>query len=439
MPNLEDFLSKVKKKGFQRKVHERPFYEKPATPVPSEKPDLGKTKVSEPKPAKKIAKPAQVEHVESKKIHSDSQIETNRVVPTAVQKDIGAMPRQHLVTAAPMPTQSLGISDNLPRQTVAELPRQELENSNSLKPAYLGWQIEMFKLFLHQKSDRNEVSVTYGELASRFGRDQSNIRKQLKKLMKDGLIEKVFSGWVNDSQRSILRLNIARLNEIIAHHEVHRMPRQIELSAPRHSVRSSSNNYNYSSTNTEQMPRHSNVIVDLNSIDLSKLPGVDRQKLRKFLSKYPDQESLQDFIDRVGAAIESQKGTKNEVTFPGAFLEKCFEHGVDVPAGYKSRRALAEEEALKRETEELEALKAIREKKKAIESQKAKLNFDAWLEQVAQNKAQEFEEERKKLFPTPNQFEFPASVKLKQLREIQVDRFLFETGTPETFRSVLLG
>lgn len=438
MPNLEDFLSKVKKKGFQRKVHERPFYEKPATPAPSEKSNSTKTKATDPKPSKKIARSVEIEKVESRTLAIESPIETKKSVATVAPKNIEATPRQHLVTAAPTPTPSLGNFENSPRQTVAELPRHEIENGNSLKPSYLGWQIEMFKLFLHQKSERNEVSITYGELANRFGRDQSNIRKQLKKLMKDRLIEKVFSGWVNDSQRSILRLNVARLNEIVANFEVHRLPRQIELSAPRHLPRSSSNNYNYSSTNTEPMPRHTGFVVDLNEIDLSKLPGVDRQKLRKFLSKYPDLESLQDFIDRVGTAIETQKGTKNEVKHPGAFLETCFEKGVDVPASYKSRRALAEEEALKRETEELEALKAIREKKKAIEAEKAKLNFEAWLEQVAQSKMEEFEHERKKLFPTPDEFGFPASVKLKQLREIQVDQFLLETGTPDSFRNVLL-
>lgn len=123
----------------------------------------------------------------------------------------------------------------------------------------------------------------------------------------------------------------------------------------------------------------------------------------------------------------------------GAFMDFCFDKGVDVDASYKSRAVRREEEAIKRQEEELEQLQKIRDTKKAIEMKKAKINFEAWLEQVAKERMAEFENERRKIYPTRAEFDVPSSVKLKQLKEIQVDQFIIETGLPMTLKEDLIG
>ncbi len=438
MPNLDDFLNKVKKKGFQRTVEERPFYDKP---MKAEKVAAEKTKSSSANTQSSgdIEKPVLEKQKSSKAIEKIVEAKAEPIISKAKilprQSDIELAHR--LASAEPLPTQSLGKISKMPRPTERSLPRHDAYSSKNEFVSLRTWQYDLLKFFLQTKSDREEVKATYPELAIRFGRDGSNIRKHLKKMIKTGLLHKVASGWIDDQQASVYRLNVIQMNEIVVQHELRRMPRQNEIDLPRHDGRSSSNNY-LNSTTTEELPRHFADRVDISMIDLSAVQGVDRQKLKKYISKYSTLESLQDFVDRVACAINGQIGTKNEVKFPGAFMDSCFDRGVDVPATYRSRRALIEEEHLKREQAELDHLKKIQEERKKIEGEKLKLKFEDWLRQAGAVRIAEFEAERSRMFPKNSEFDVPAKVRMNQLRQIQADTFILENGLAMTFRESLV-
>jgi len=94
---------------------------------------------------------------------------------------------------------------------------------------------------------------------------------------------------------------------------------------------------------------------------------------------------------------------------------------------------------LERQKQELEALEVLGKKKKEIEAKRYKLKFEEWLEGDAQKRIKEFEGQIAVLHPTTGEFALPAPVKLKKLREIQVDSFILENQVPTHLRELLLG
>lgn len=193
---------------------------------------------------------------------------------------------------------------------------------------------------------------------------------------------------------------------------------------------SSSNIYKNTTTETG---------IDFSEIDFSAFPGIDSTTLRQFTLKYPTADSLQDFIDRVAYAIKEKLGLPSAITNPNGFLFSSFKEGVNVGHGYKSRKVLRDEEELRVEQAEMDELLRIRNEKRRLDVERSKLCFEDWLETTAKSRMKDFEEERKKAFPSKGSFDAPMPIRMKQLKEIQVDTFLMETGTPMTFRDLLIG
>jgi len=242
------------------------------------------------------------------------------------------------------------------------------------------------------------------------------------------------TGWRMGRQTSIVICNERKMNDALT--DAFIMTGQNDLPMARQIGRSSSNiNFNNSNTTTYS---ESGMPLFVEEIDLSKLPWIDRQKLRKYLRKYQTREALQDFVDRVAFAIENQKGTKNEVRHPGAFIDSCYERGVDVSGTYRSRDQLKEEEDLKREQEELENFKRIRDERKKIEGEKLKFTFEDWFENAAKDRMQEFEKERALTYPEIQGFPIPRQVKMKQIREVAASTFVFENGISPSMSGVLI-
>lgn len=330
-------------------------------------------------------------------------------------------------------TPSVGSVPNLERQNEMPMARQNrAETKNNISTKHL----MLLAYFKKLCGSSNQAGPTnYFQLANETGLPERSLKRYVKELKEMGVIEQANSGWQPEgSQGTIFIFNQRLLNDSLS---LSFLTSQNAVPMGGHFRRSSSNNINFiKTTTTESMNGMPNFLEEL---DLSKLPGVDRQKLRKYFGKYPDRESMQDFIDRVAFAIESQKGTKSAINHPGAFIDSCYDKGfVDVPSTYKSRRVLAEEEALKREQAELEEIQKAREKRRLVEGEKAKIKFTDWLDAHAMKRMAEFEQKVAEKFPVTPGYPVPPSIKAGQLKQVQVEAFLIESDTSPSLRDILI-
>lgn len=270
--------------------------------------------------------------------------------------------------------------------------------------------------------------TTYFILSNETGIPERSLARYVKILTLKGIIQPKSGRHTDGSQGTTYICDLRLMNDALS---LSFLTGQSDRQVARQFERSSSNYINTTTLQKSGMP------LFVSEIDLSALPGIDPQVLKKYVAKYDTQEALQDFVDRVAYAIKIQAGTKNEVKFPGAFMAKCYEEGVNVPPTYKSRKARLEEEALSRELAEFEALKQLRDERRKLEVEKAKIKFEEWLEGLTRDQIMKFESEQRVRFPSGGAFEVPASVRVKQLMEVKLDHFILETGLPQQFRDPL--